>query len=87
MEISITSILDNLIFGVFGSPIYFAVIVSALFLYYSIQYDIPKWGFMAFFIPMFIWLGFYYLPAWIVILTLVFIGILLGPRLIKFANA
>lgn len=87
MGITITSILDNLVYGVFGQPIYFAVIISIIFIYYSIKYDIPKWGFIAFFIPLMIWIGFYYLPFWIMVLLLLAIGLLLGPRLLRFANA
>jgi hypothetical protein len=86
MGITITSILDNLVFGIFGEPIYFSVIIASIFLYYAIKYDIPKWGFIAFFLPLSIWISFYYLPSSVVIILLVSIGILLAPRMLRFFN-
>lgn len=87
MVVNIDSILDNLVYGVFGEPIYFGIIISIIFIYYSIKYDIPKWGFIAFFIPLMIWISFYYLPSWIVILILILSGFIIGPRLLRFTNA
>ena len=86
MGITITSILDNLVFGIFGEPIYFSLIIASIFLYYAIKYDIPKWGFIAFFLLLSIWISFYYLPSSVVIILLVSIGILLAPRMLRFFN-
>lgn len=75
--------INNLVYGIFGEPIYFGVIVSMIFLYYSIKYDIPKWTFIAFFLPLGVWISFYYLPIYFLLLEIIFIGILFGPRLFK----
>lgn len=81
------NIIDNLVYGLFGEPILFALIVSMIFLYYSIKYDIPKWVNIAFFIPFGIWIGFYYMPDWIVVSIIIAIGLIVSPRLFRFSRA
>lgn len=83
MALGELDILNNLVYGIFGEPFYFGVIISLIFIYYSIQYDIPKWSLIAFFVPLGIWIGYYYLPLAVLVILIIFIGLLFGPRLFR----
>lgn len=77
------NLLNNLVYGIFGEPIWFGIIIILLLSYFSIKYDIPKWAFISFIIPFGIWIGHYYLPVWATIILILFVGILIGPRLFR----
>jgi len=79
-------LLDNLVYGIFGSPLLFSLFICLIFLYFSTVYNMPKWINIIFFIPFGVWLGFYYLPSWAMVSILLFIGIIAGNKLFKSFN-
>lgn len=80
MAIGDLSIANNLVYGVFGEPIIFAVVLTMIFLWFSMKYDIPKWGVLSFFIPLGTWVSFHYMPDWAAILLIIFIGVIVGSK-------
>jgi len=83
MALGDLNLLNNLVYGIFGEPLVFSLVLTMIFLYYSIHYDIPKWVNLLFFIPVTLWLSVYYLPTWATILVIIAIGLLTGPRLFR----
>lgn len=86
MALGELNLIDNLVYGVFGEPLVFSIMISMIFLYYSIKYDIPKWVNILFFIPLSIWLSFHYLPGWAAVSVIIAIGLISGPKLFKFTR-
>lgn len=87
MAIGDLNIIDNLVYGVFGEPLVFALVLTMIFLWFSVKYDIPKWGFIAFFTPLATWISFYYLPDWAAIIIIIFVGILAGSKMFKITRS
>lgn len=83
MALGDLNLVNNLVYGIFGEPLIFSLILMLIFLYYSLHYDIPKWVNILFFIPLGLWLGFYYLPTWAIIIIILIVGILTGPRIFR----
>lgn len=83
MAIGDLNLVENLIYGIFGNPLVFSLAIMAIFLFFSMKYDIPKWVSILFFVPFGLWIGFLYLPGWAVITILLGVGVMVGPKLIQ----
>lgn len=83
MGLADLNIVDNLVYGVFGEPAIFSLIVSMIFLFFAMQYDIPKWVSLSFFIPLFTWITFHYMPTWAAIILILFVAIIVGSKFFR----
>jgi len=64
-------LLENLVYKIFGNPIFFGLVMICMFAYFATKYDIGKWGLLMFFGGFVTWVSIFYIGEWMLILVLI----------------
>lgn len=80
------SFFENLVYKVFGDPIFFMLVMLSLISYYSMKYDIGFWTGASFVTIFGLWISWKVGATWLMAFILVLVAFFVGIQIMRRVN-